>query len=312
MSLRSKLKGNYWVERIYFFLKYELTSFVLGDKFIIRRQFLNKLGYEPNIENPRTMAEKLQWVKLYNRQPFNTIAADKLRVREFYRENFGEEYIIPLLCTFNSWKDLSLDKLPDEPFIIKANTGTSTWQIVRDKKTLDLEQLKKNCRRWLNMNHYYASQEWQYKNIKPCLIVEKLMTDKNGKIPTDYKFHYINGELQFIYCVADREGDSYRAMFSPDWKLLPFQWVSTTNHTPLRTSVNEPKPANLEKMIEFGNVIAKKFPYYVRVDYYEVDGHLYFGEITMHHGSGMNKFYPPEAEVPYAKKMELNLSDKQN
>jgi hypothetical protein len=137
--------------------------------------------------------------------------------------------------------------------------------------------------------------------------VEKLLLDKDGKIPVDYKLHYINGELQFIYCVVDREGDAYRAMFSPEWELLPFQWVSESKHKPLRTNVNEPKPVNLDKMIEFGNEIAKNFKYYVRVDYYEVDGRLYFGEITMHHGSGMNKFYPPEAEKEYADKMRLDI-----
>ena len=194
--------------------------------------------------------------------------------------------------------------MPNEPFVIKANTGTSTWQIVRDKSLIDIKELRHKCRKWMYFNHYYVSREWQYKNIKPCIIVEKLLTDKNGKIPVDYKLHYINGNLQFIYCVVDREGDAYRAMFSPD--LLPFQWVSVSNHKPLRNDISEPRPHNLDKMIEFGNIIAKKFKYYVRVDYYEVDNKLYFGEITMHHGSGLNRFYPPQSEIPYANLLKIN------
>ena len=303
MNLKSKLKDVYWIERLYFYLKFELPIKILGDEKILRKDFYNKMGFWPDIKNPKTMAEKIQWIKLYDRKSFNTLAADKLKVRDFYREKFGEDYIVPLICKFDSWRDISLEKLPNEPFIIKANTGTSTWQIVRNKKDLDIQKLKKNCRRWMNMNHYYVSQEWQYKNIKPCILVEKLLVDRYGKIPVDYKLHYINGELQFIYCVVDREGDAYRAMFSPTWELLPFQWVSVKNHSQIRTDIDEPKPINLEKMIEFGNEIAKNFKYYVRVDYYEIEGKLYFGEITMHHGSGMNKFYPPEAEMEYADKM---------
>ena len=304
MNIKQLLKQSYSLRRLVFFLKNELPVILLGDEKIIKMKFKEKMGYIPDLRNPKSVNEKLQWLKLYDRKDFNTLAADKYKVREFYKENFGEEYVVPLLCKFDSWKDLTLDSLPDEPFIIKANTGTSTWRIVRDKKDVDIKQLKNQCRGWMHFNHYYASQEWQYKNIKPCLIVEKLLVDSEGKIPVDYKLHFFNGELQFIYCVADREGDAYRAMFSPKWELLPFQWVSTRNHQQIRTQIEEPKPINLEKMITFGSIIAKRFKY-VRVDYYEIEGKLFFSEITMHHGSGMNKFYPPEAEHEYAEKLSV-------
>ena len=125
-------------------------------------------------------------------------------------------------------------------------------------------------------------------------------------MPVDYKLHYINGVLQFIYCVVDREGDAYRAMFTPEWELMPFQWVSVRNHKPLRLGINEPRPKNLDKMIEYGNIIAQKFKYYVRVDYYEVGGKMYFGEITMHHGSGHNLFFPAKVEKEYSDKLLIN------
>lgn len=300
------VKTNYWPYRIYFAVRYELPSRVMGDKWMIKRNFRKSMGFIPDIVHPKTLNEKLQWLKLYDRNDFHTIAADKLRVRDFYKQTFGEEHIVPLIKTYNTWKDVTYESLPQEPFVIKANTGTSTWQIVRDKKDLNIKELRTNCRKWTHCNHYFASQEWQYKNIKPCIIVEKLLTDKNGKLPVDYKLHYINGQLQFIYCVTDREGDSYRAMFSPNWELLHFQWVSVKNHKPLRTDVNEPPPMNLDRMIEYGNVIAQHFKYYVRVDFYEVDGRMYFSEITMHHGSGYNKFFPAEAEKQYADKLVID------
>lgn len=302
-DIKEIIKNSYWAYRMYFAFRYEIPSRVMGDRWIIKRHFKKLMGFRPDLEHPRTLNEKIQWVKLNDRKDFNTLAADKLRVREFYRSNFGEEHIVPLIKSFKSWKDVTFESLPDEPFVIKANTGSSTWKIVRDKREIDINQLRTACRRWMYCNHYYATQEWQYKNIKPCILIEKLLTDEEGKIPVDYKLHYINGELQFIYCVVDREGDIYRAMFSPKWKLLHFQWVSIRNHKPLRTNINEPKPKNLDKMIEYGNIIAKHFKYYVRVDYYEVGGRMYFGEITMHHGSGYNKFFPVEAEKEYADKM---------
>lgn len=305
-KFRDSVNKGYWLYRLYFALRYEIPCRLLGDKWMIRRSFRTILGFKPNLEHPQTLNEKLQWIKLYDRDDFRTMAADKLRVREFYKENFGEEHIVPLIKKLDSWRDVTYDSLPDEPFVIKANTGTGTWMIVRDKRDVDIIDLRKKCRRWMNCNHYYGTQEWQYKNIKPCIIVEKLLTDKDGKIPVDYKLHYINGELQFIYCVVDREGDAYRAMFSPEWKLLPFQWVSIRNHKPLRSFVNEPRPQNLDLMIMYGNEIAKHFKYYVRVDYYEVGGKMYFGEITMHHGSGHNMFFPAHVEKEYADKFIIS------
>lgn len=303
MVIADKVRSNYWAYRTYFFFRYEIPCRVLGDRWMIRKQFKTFMGFSPNLKNPQRLNEKLQWLKLYDRDDFHTLAADKLRVRNYYRKEFGDEHIVPLIKTFESWKDVTIESLPDEPFVIKANTGTGTWMIVRDKSELNINQLRTKCRIWMNCNHYYGSQEWQYKNIKPCILVEKLLADNDGKIPVDYKFHYINGQLQFIYCVVDREGDAYRAMFSPEWKLMPFQWVSVRNHKPLRLDINEPRPKNLDKMIEYGNIIAKRFKYYVRVDYYEVGGKMYFGEITMHHGSGLNKFFPAEAEKEYANKL---------
>ena len=306
MDIKELIKSSFWTYRFYFFIRYEVPCRIMGDKWMIKRQFKKFMGFSPDFKNPKTLNEKLQWLKLYDRDDFHTTAADKLRGRDFYKSQFGEEHIVPLIKHFDSWRDVTYDALPDEPFVIKANTGTGTWMIVRDKTSLNMKQLRTKCRKWMSCNHYYGSQEWQYKNIKPCILVERLLVDEEGKIPVDYKLHYINGELQFIYCVVDREGDAYRAMFSPEWELLPLQWVSVRNHKPLRLSVNEPKPKNLDKMIEYGNLIAKRFKYYVRVDYYEVGGKMYFGEITMHHGSGLNKFFPAEVEKLYADKMIVN------
>ncbi|MGN1165388.1 MAG: ATP-grasp fold amidoligase family protein [Lachnospiraceae bacterium] len=303
-NFKQKMKRMYWVSKIYFIIRYVLPAIFLGDKRLIQKKFRTQMGFIPDLENPKTLNEKIQWLKLNDRKDFYTMVADKYAVRKYYADEFGEEYVVPLLKKFDSWKDITFENLPDEPFVIKANTGTGTLQIVRDKKEINISKLRVDARKWMNFNHYYRSQEWQYKNIKPCIIVEKLLQDANGKIPNDYKLHYFNGELQFIYCVVDREGVDCRSMYSPEWKQLPFQWISVKNHNIMNYTMEAPRPQNLDKMILFGNKISKNFKY-VRVDYYEVNGKLYFGEITLYHGSGMNKFYPAESEKIYANKLRL-------
>lgn len=296
MIISKYILNCYFLYRIAFTLKYEIPSILLGDRKMIERKFRKRMGYVPDLDHPYYIAEKLQWTKLYDRQDFNTLAADKYRVRDYYWELGGESHLVPLIKKLDSWKDVTIANLPNEPYVIKANTGSGTLEIVRDPSKVNIKTLRTKCRIWLSCNRYYATQEWQYKNIKPCLIIEKLMTDSHGNLPIDYKLHFFNGKLQFIYCVFDREGEGYRAMFSPQWEYLPFQWVSVRNHMPIKTTVSMHKPVNHDKMIEYGNAIAKNFKYYVRVDFYEVEGLLYFGEITMHHGSGMNSFYPAEYE----------------
>jgi hypothetical protein len=230
--------------------------------------------------------------------------ADKYLVKKYISDRFGPSLIVPILKKYDSWKDITLESLPEAPFIIKANTGTGTWTIVRNKNDIDIKEIKKKCREWMTINCYYRRKEWQYKNINPCIIVEPLITDSKGNIPKDYKLHYFNGELQFIYCVIDREGDAYRALFSPAWELLPFQWVSVENHTPLKMDLKEPRPVNLKRMIEIGNELSKGYSY-IRIDFMECNGNLYFGEMTFYHGSGYNKFYPPDFEAEYSKKLSI-------
>lgn len=308
IAVRDYLLKHYLLYKISFLLKYEIPTRLLGDRRMIIRMFKRRMGYIPNLENPQTLAEKMQWIKINDRHDFNTLAADKYRIRDYYRKNFGENHLVPLLKKLDSWRDVTLENMPNEPYVIKANAGSGTWQIVRNPKAANIKELQTKCKIWMNCNYFYKSLEWQYKNIKPCIIIEKLLTDSNGRLPTDYKLHYFNGELQFVYCVIDREGEGYRALFTKEWEYLPFQWISVRKHMPIKQNVYEPKPQNLDKMIKYGNIISRNFKYYVRVDFYEVDGRLYFGEITLHHGSGMNNFYPAEYEEVYNKLLNIGVS----
>lgn len=292
---------------LWFEFRYKIPRKILGKNFDVKetkRKFKKIFGRNIDLNNPQTLNEKIQWLKLNVHDDFHTLAADKYRAREYWKQ-FGEEGLIPLLYMTYDWKDIKPENLPDEPCIVKCNSGSGRYMIIRDKANVNYKKLRKQCHLWLRTNYYYTSQEWQYKNIKPCIIVEKLLLDKNGHIPNDYKLHYINGELQFIYCSIDREGENYRNIYSPEWKRIDMEWVAPNSHKGGLVGKEIPQPSSFERMKEIADEIAKNFKY-VRVDFYDVDGKLYYGEITLHHGGGFDTFEPQEFDLIYGKKLILH------
>ena len=197
-----------------------------------------------------------------------------------------------------------MDVIPDYPCIIKPSSGSGDFIIIKDKAQLNIKELRKMCKKWLKKKYYYISHEWNYKHAKQRIIIEKLLSTNEGKIPNDYKLSFINGELQFIYCSVDREGENFRIIYDKDWKRLPFSLSSC--HASESKSHDIPRPKSLDKMIEIGSEVAKLFCL-VRVDFYDVDGSRYYGEITMYHGGGFEHFDPPEYDDLLGEKVDLNF-----
>lgn len=283
-----------------------------GDRKAITRKFRKVFGREPDLENPKTLNEKIQWLKLNHREDIQTIMADKYAVRDWLVRHFGEEakeHLIPLLYVTSDWRDIKMENLPDEPFVIKSNHGSHQYQIVHDKSQLDIKLLRQKCRMWLAVDAGKWGQEWQYVNIPRKLVVEKLLRTSDGHIPNDYKLNYINGELEFVYCSIGRETTNNRNMYDADWKPLYFQWNNHSAHQDARGNEIEP-PATFDMMRRYGDDIAKMFDY-VRCDFYDVDGKLYFGEITFHHGGGFNRFVPDEFDEFFGQKLVLHPQVKQ-
>ena len=277
---------------------------IYSDKKIIDRKFKKVFGYKPDLKNPKTLNEKIQWLKLNERKDFHTIVVDKFEVRNWLSERFGSKYLIPLIYHTDNWKNINKDNIKQFPCIIKANHTSGDYKIIRNPYDIDWKELKNECRWWLNKNYYQTSQEWQYKNVKPQIVVEHLLTTKDGKIPNDYKLHFFNGELEFIYVSVDREGKNKRNIYDADWNPLLFTWVSKyKNHENVRGE-EIAAPESFEEMKRIGTDIAKLFKY-VRVDFYDVDGKLYFGEITLHHGGGFDVFCPKDYDLHYGKKLLL-------
>jgi len=273
------------------------------DKQYLVRYFKEHMGYEFDIDNPRTFNEKLQWLKVNERNPILTILADKYRVRDYMREHFGEEYLIPLLFDTDDYRQITKENIPDEHCIIKSNCGCHDFHIIRDRNLVNIEELQNQYKRLMEANFYYVNREWHYKDIKPRIIIEKLLETKEGKIPNDYKLTFFNGELQFIYCTIDREGADYRKIYSPNWEPMRFSMAAPMEICDKYPEIAPPK--SLDEMIRIGKEMASKLRY-VRMDYYDVDGKLYFGEVTLCHGAGCNKFYPPEYDYLLGEKFCLN------
>jgi hypothetical protein len=281
-----------------------MYEIVLGQKYLLKKRYKRSFGRKLDLKNPTTLTEKMQWLKLYSRNDLYTTCADKYRVREYFKENFGGEYLIPLLFQTEKYQELTAENITTYPCIVKANHGSGWYKILWDKDSVDWAELQQECKRWLGINYYYLSLEWQYKNIKPCIIVEKLLLDKDGKIPSDYKLNFINGELEFIYCCADRYDGQYRINYTPSWEKLDFTW-QTKRFKSAEGKPDIAKPANFDKMVEIGTKIAKDYKY-VRIDFYDVDGVLYYGEITLNHGSGLYRFDPESYDRYYGEKLKLD------
>lgn len=283
----------------FFFLR------LMPAKIVVKKTFKNRHGYSPNLKDPQTLNEKLSWMKLYDRERWHSFYADKFLVRNYFAKTFGEQHVIPLLFESKNPDDIRPENISEYPCIVKANHSSGQWKIIRRPEDLDWAQLRKTCRKWLSMNWYNYGKEYQYKFIEPRIVVEKLLQTRRGKIPNDYKLHFINGVCEFIYVSVDREGGNYRCVYDTNWKKLPFVWIESWKYYPGINNVDVPRPDSLDEMIRMGSIIAQKFPRYIRVDFYDVDGHIYFGEITFHHGGGYDSFFPAEYDNIYGKKLIL-------
>ena len=273
---------------------------------IIKEQFRNALGYELNLENPKTFNEKLQWLKLYYHDPLMTKCADKYLVREYIKETIGEEYLIPLIGVWNKVEDIDFDSLPNQ-FVLKVNWGSGQNIIVKDKSQLNIEEAKNQLRYWMlpTSNHYYYSYEWAYKNIKPKIICEKYIEQTDGNL-FDYKIFCFNGEPKYIQVDIDRFTNHKRCFYDINWNKLNFK-----THILFEFYADEvKKPDNLNKMLSFCRILSKQFNH-VRVDFYTIDNKLYFGELTFYHGNGIEQFSIEEWDYKFGELLKLPKEKRQ-
>ncbi len=278
-------------------IKYYLRYLFVSDEQYIKYKFKKYFGYELNLNNPKTFNEKIQWLKLYDRTPLHTKCADKFLVREYIKEKIGEEYLIPLVFQTKNIDDINLKNMPDYPVIIKPNHSRGTF-IVKDKYNFDYKKTKEKLQKELKNNFYYRTREWQYKDIEPRIVVEKLLVDENGNIPNDYKFLCMNGKVELIQVDSNRLNEHKKTLYSKDWEKQNFQF-----NFPMGEDV--PKPKTLNTMIKLAEILSSDF-IFVRVDFYTIEEKVYFGELTFHPAGGFGWFKPKEQDLILGNKLVLN------
>ena len=244
------------------------------------------LGRKMDVRHLRRFTEKVQWLKLFDRSEQKTCLADKFLVRDWVRRVIGEEYLIPLLGHWEQFDDINFDMLPDS-FVLKANHGSGMNIIVRDKNKLDRKEAKEKFDKWLAINFAFVNGfELQYKDIRPCIIAEKFLDIDENTI--EYTVYCFSGEPKFVLLEVDRHSDkSERVVYDINWNKMPFCIKIQSSET------NFPRPKCFDEMISLCRKMSNGFVF-VRVDFYDIKGKLFFGEMTFTPGSGFNVFVPDQ------------------
>lgn len=277
----------------------------LPDKPYIKLYYRLRVGRSLNINNPTTLNEKLQWLKFNYRFPLQSIVSDKLLVRDYVAEKIGAEYLIPLFGAWEKYDDIDFDDLP-EKFVLKCNHDSGGLVICTGKEQLDYKKARCILEKSLKSNFFYIGREYQYRNIKPMIICEQFISD-NGKVPMDYKIYCFNGKPDVILVCKDRfSKHSHRASylyFDQNWKFLPLNKGDDELE-----NVDVPKPKNLDKMIEIAKDLSKDFVF-ARIDLYNIDGRIYFGEITLSPNSGFDPDIKHETDLMFGSKLNIPYWD---
>ena len=274
------------------------------DRDVIAGKFRQTFGYELDWANPRTLNEKLNWMKLNFRDPLQKIAADKFAVREHVKAKIGEKYLIPLIRKYDCAGDLRFAELPTA-FVLKVNHGSGQNWIVRDKSKEDERKVVRQFREWMATSHYAASREWPYKDMKPAIVAEELLLDEAGQIPCDFKLHCFGGKVATVQVDLDRETAHRRNFYDLGWKLQPFIWTEWEGDRPSWSNGRAvERPAALPEMVRVAETLSADFPY-ARIDLFYCGGKVYFGEITFYHGGAFERFDPPEFDRVFGDKLVL-------
>lgn len=273
---------------------------VIPDRKYLEWSYYLEMNKKLNLDNPQTMNEKLQWLKLNNHNPELTDMVDKLRVKDIVSKRLGPDFVAPVLQVWDSVEDVDITDLPDQ-FVLKTNhSGGNTGVVIcKDKSKFSIDDAKqKLSNAWkLDLNRRY--REWPYKNIKKKVFAEKYLGDNLS----DYKFYCFNGYVDCcLVCVGRQEGNTKFYFFDKDWVRKKYNKSSLT----VPEDFTLPKPANYEKMIEVAAELSKGLPI-VRMDLFDVDGNIYFGEFTFYPGSGFDANRLPPADLYFGKMVDLSM-----
>jgi len=266
-----------------------------------KRIYKERQGYELDLKNPKSYTQKIVWKKINDRNPILPIVTDKYQVRGYVKAVLGKEeaekILIPLLYVTDDPATIPFDTLPEE-YIIKTNHTSGKNIIVGKGNSVDQEKIIKQLKEWMSRPWGFFNLEWSYRKIKPKILIEKLLRDEDGKIPKDYKFFIFHGKCWLVHVDHDRFSDHTRSVFDRDWNYLPVDLK-------FKRGPKVEKPKSYKRMLLLAEKLGKDFDH-VRVDLYEVDNNIYFGELTHYHESGWGKIIPKSFDFELGSKWRLN------
>jgi hypothetical protein len=260
----------------------------MPDEEFLKKKYKHQLHKDLNLENPRSFNEKMQWLKLYNRKPEFVQMVDKVTVKDYVASKIGSEHIIPTIAVYDRYEDIDFDKLPNQ-FVIKCTHDSASTFVCSDKKTFDFKKAEKRIRERLNTHYYMLGREWPYKFVEPKIIVEQFMVDESGTELKDYKFFCFNGKVKCFSVDFNRFTNHRANYYTPDFELLTLG----KKLCPPDPNQKLEKPQHLDEMIKIAEHLSEGIPF-LRVDLYNINGQIYFGELTFYPASGFSPFVTDE------------------
>ena len=275
----------------------------LKDEEYIKLLYESIFGKKLDLDNPQTFNEKLQWLKLHDRNELYKKLVDKYEVKKYVESIIGKEYIIPTINKYEKFDEIKFDELPNQ-FVLKCTHDSGGIVICKDKKQLDIDNARKKINKSLKNNFYYMFREWPYKNVKPRIIIESFMDDGVNSQLVDYKLQCFWGKVDNILVCVDRDketGVKYH-YFDTNWKYLkycPYPGINEKN-------INISKPKQLDKMIKIAERLSAGIPE-VRIDLYIIHGKIYFGEYTFFTNGGFDTTITSDADIILGEKLKLPI-----
>ena len=281
-------------------VKYEITK-CIPDRLYIQLLFFRHLHKRINLEQPKAFNEKLQWLKLYDRNPEYTKMVDKYAVKQYVSEKIGSEFIIPTLGVWDNPEDINFSDLPDR-FVLKWNHDSGSIVICTDKSILDKREAVSRLKSRQKFSGFWYAREWPYKDVVPKVIAEKYIEDSSGYL-NDYKLMCFNGKVRCSFVCTDRfSGDGLKVTFyDRSWNQMPF-----SRHYPV-SDMPVPRPKNYDALVHLAEKLSEGIPF-VRVDFYDVNDRVYFGEMTFYPGSGLEEFDPEKWDYVLGSWLELPVN----
>ena len=259
----------------------QICKSYLPDKLYLKILFRGRVGYKLHLKAPQTFNEKLSWLKLYGRRDVYTQMADKYEVKQFVAQKIGREYVVENYAVSDRWNGIDFSQMPNQ-FVIKCTHDSGGAFVCRDKTLFDFEAVKRQIEHNLKRDYFLPNREWPYKNIKPRIIVDRYLDDDTGKELRDYKFWCFNGKPKYMYCTIKGD-DVYENFYD-----MSFNPVAIDHGFPRHIPEFE-KPAKFDLMKELAEKLANNVPF-VRVDFFQVEGKVYFGEFTFYDWAGLRPF----------------------